>query len=91
VLAGDGRVVFRIPDQVDSRAYYDTPGLWDAATFVVVSERMPACWVAGLDSGNLKLAPREWQRTGFWEEYFDHVPAAVAEYDRLKAEILADS
>jgi hypothetical protein len=26
----------------------------------------------------------------FWKEYFDHLPAAVAEYDRLKAQIIAE-
>ncbi|MBT1189910.1 hypothetical protein HET69_39520 [Streptomyces sp. CJ_13] len=55
----------------------------------VVSGRLPACWLAGLADGLLTLAPREWQRAGFWEDYFDGVPEAVAEYDRLKADILA--
>ncbi|MEY9965938.1 hypothetical protein ABIA33_003993 [Streptacidiphilus sp. MAP12-16] len=91
VLAGNDRVLFRIPDQAGSREYYDSPGLWNAAMFAVVSERLPTCWVAELKNGNLSLAPREWQRAGFWEDYFDHVPAAVAEYERLKAAILTES
>jgi hypothetical protein len=37
----------------------------------------------------LTLAPPEWHPLCFWENYFDGVPAAVATYDRLKADILA--
>ncbi|MFE3549055.1 hypothetical protein ACFXN2_10300 [Streptomyces kronopolitis] len=46
---------------------------------------------ADLTDGQLTLAPPEWQRPRFWEEYFDAVPQAVAEYDRVKAEILAEA
>ncbi|ADI12450.1 hypothetical protein SBI_09332 [Streptomyces bingchenggensis BCW-1] len=89
VTASD-RALFRIPDPADSEpGFFDSPGLWDAAMFTVVSGRLPACWVAGLADGLLTLAPREWQRAGYWEDYFDGVPEAVAEYDRLKADILA--
>ncbi|MCF3136649.1 hypothetical protein [Streptomyces olivochromogenes] len=85
------RVELRIPELLDTTDYRDRPGLWDAAMFTVVSSRMPSCWVAELEDGRLTLAPREWQRAGFWEDYFDGVPAAVDDYDRLKAEILADA
>jgi hypothetical protein len=89
VLTMADRVLLRIPDPVDSPpGAFDSPGLWDASMFAVVSDRVPACWVASLDEGALSLAPREWQRPGFWEDFFDQVPAAVAEYDRRKAEIL---
>ncbi|MFJ2234895.1 hypothetical protein [Streptomyces sp. NPDC087859] len=91
VLTGANRVLLRIPELVDTTEYRDRPGLWDAAMFTVVSNRMPSCWVAELEDGRLTLAPREWQRAGFWDDYFDDVPAAVAEYDRLRAEILADA
>ncbi|MFC8256078.1 hypothetical protein [Streptomyces sp. NPDC056661] len=59
--------------------------------FTVVRERVPTCWVAGLDDGRLTLAPPEWQRPGFWDDYFDDMPQAVAEYDRLRAEIVAQA
>ncbi|WP_405805460.1 hypothetical protein [Streptomyces sp. NBC_01187] len=88
VLADRAVVLFRLPDRPGSTDPIDTPGLWDAAMFEVVSDRMPSCWVAELDEGRLTLAPREWQRPGFWEDYFDHVPTAVAEYGRLKAQIV---
>jgi hypothetical protein len=91
VLTTANQVLLRIPDQLDTREYRDSPGLWDAAMFTVVSSRMPTCWVAGLEDGRLTLAPREWQRAGFWEDYFDAVPSAVAEYERLRAEILAEA
>ncbi|MFE4369112.1 hypothetical protein ACFRMN_12865 [Streptomyces sp. NPDC056835] len=91
VLANRTRVMFRIPPRADSWDSVDTPGLWDAAMFEVVSDRMPACWVAGLNDGGLTLAPKEWQRPGFWEDYFDHLPDALDQYDRLKAQIIAEA
>jgi hypothetical protein len=42
------------------------------------------------NDGRLTLAPQEWQRPGFWEDFFDHLPNAVAEYDRLKAQVIAE-
>jgi hypothetical protein len=92
ILAGDGRTkfggrtVFRVLNPASS---YDSLGLWDVSMFVIVSERIPTCWVAGLRDGRLTLAPAEWHQPGFWEDYFDAVPTAVATYDRLKLEILA--
>ncbi|GAA2148718.1 hypothetical protein GCM10009760_41130 [Kitasatospora kazusensis] len=59
--------------------------------FTLVSERMPSCWVAGLGSGTLTLAPPEWRCPGLWEDYFEAELAAVAEYDRRRAEIIAQA
>jgi hypothetical protein len=91
VLTTANRVLLRIPELFDTTEYRDSPGLWDAAMFTVVSSRMPSCWVAELEDGSMTLAPREWQRAGFWDDYFDVVPAAVDEYDRLRAAILAEA
>ncbi|MCT9094358.1 hypothetical protein N4G70_36835 [Streptomyces sp. ASQP_92] len=91
VITTGNKVLLRIPELLDTTEYRDSPGLWAAAMFTVVSSRMPSCWVAELRDGRLTLAPREWQRAGFWDDYFDVVPAAVDDYDRLRAEILADA
>ncbi|MFF2853026.1 hypothetical protein ACFVT5_43115 [Streptomyces sp. NPDC058001] len=56
-----------------------------------MSDRIPTCWVTALNHGRLTLAPQEWQRPGFWNDFFDHLPDTVAEYDRLKAQIIAES
>jgi hypothetical protein len=52
---------------------------------------MPSCWVAALEGGSLTLAPPEWQRPGFWEDYFDDEPGAIAQYARRRAEIIAQA
>ncbi|MFG2097309.1 hypothetical protein [Streptomyces sp. NPDC048612] len=85
------QVLLRIPERLDTSTDRDSPGLWDAVMFTVISERMPSCWVATLDGGVLTVAPPEWQRPGFWEDYFDAEPAAVAEYDRRRAEIITQA
>lgn len=49
------RVLARIPELLDTSEYRDSPGLWDAAMFTVVSSRMPSCWVAQLEDGQADL------------------------------------
>jgi hypothetical protein len=91
VFAARPHVLFRLPDRSARRDEIDSPGLWDADMFEIVSDRMPTCWVTALNDGRLTLAPQEWQRPGLWDDFFDHLPDAVAEYDRLKAQIIAES
>ncbi|MGN5378725.1 hypothetical protein ACQ4WX_18840 [Streptomyces lasalocidi] len=93
VTSGD-RVLLRIPNKdepLTDGVYFVSDALWNASMFTVVSDRMPSCWVPNLVEGRLKLAPPEWQRPGFWEDYFDAIPDAVADYRRRRAEILRQS
>ncbi|MGW9370304.1 hypothetical protein ACWGVR_09830 [Streptomyces xanthophaeus] len=91
VITTAGRVLLRIPERPNVLVERDTPGLWDAAMFTVVSSRVPDCWVAGLEDGQVTLAPKEWQRPGFWEDHFDGESTAGAEYERLRAEVLSQA
>jgi hypothetical protein len=91
VFAARPRILFHLPGRSARRDEIESPRLWDADMFEIVSDRMLTCWVTGLKDGRLTLAPQEWQRPGFWEVYFDHVPDAVADYDRLKAHIIAEA
>ncbi|WP_199493277.1 hypothetical protein [Marinitenerispora sediminis] len=91
VVTTASRVWLRIPERPGALAERDSPGLWDAAMFTVVSGRIPDCWIAGLRDGRVILSPEEWQRPGFWEDYFDGDPAAGAEYARLRAEVLSSA
>ncbi|MET8573108.1 hypothetical protein [Streptomyces sp. NPDC004783] len=84
-------VLLRIPERPNVTVERDAPGLWDAEMFTVVRSRMPDCWVAELGNGQLTLAPKEWQRPGFWDDYFDDEPSACAEYERLRAEIFSQA
>lgn len=90
VLAKQDKVLLRLPDQAARPGDYETPGLWAADMFAVVSDRIPSCWTARLADGLLPLTPREWQRAGFWEDYLDHGSAVVAEHDRLQARIVVE-
>jgi hypothetical protein len=66
------------------------PGLWDSRLFEIVTGHVPAGWTAGLSEGGvLTLAPSRWQRPGFWEDYFDGVPEAVAAFEDEAEAILA--
>ncbi|PJN36695.1 hypothetical protein CG747_32780 [Streptomyces sp. CB02959] len=91
VITTASRVLIRIPERPDVLVERDSPGLWDAAMFTVVSGQLPDCWVAGLEDGQVTLAPKEWQRSGYWEDYFDGEPSAGADYERLRAEVLSQA
>jgi hypothetical protein len=61
------------------------PGsLWDPEMFETVDSRMSSRWTASIDQGHLRFAPHAWQRPGFWDDYFQGIPDAVAS---VKSEI----
>ncbi|MEU5220703.1 hypothetical protein AB0G79_31505 [Streptomyces sp. NPDC020807] len=66
------------------------PGLlWDAADFETVDARVPPGWTLVIADGRTRLADARWQRPDFWAEYHRGGPRAVAEYARVKRELLA--
>ncbi|MFI8817355.1 MULTISPECIES: hypothetical protein [unclassified Streptomyces] len=91
VITTQRQVLLRIPERSDVMVERDSPGLWDASMFTVVNGRMPDCWEAGLEDGRLTLAPKAWQRPGFWDDYFDGEPSAGDEYERLRTEIISQA
>jgi hypothetical protein len=68
-----------------------TPGLYEVDLFTVVSPQLAKTWVCAVtDDGGLQFGPAPWLRNRFWEDYFDGVPDAVADFEReFKALILA--
>jgi hypothetical protein len=59
-----------------------TPGLFSGTNFVVVDGRLPSNWRATIsENGRLDLGPESWQQRGFWEDYFDREPQAIATYE----------
>lgn len=66
-----------------------TPGLWDSEMFETTDPTIPSVWIAQLsDRGSLRLAPPRWLVPGFWEDYFDGEPDAVAAFEEDRALIL---
>lgn len=59
-----------------------SPGYWAGEMFETTDETLPPNWVARLGSdGLLEFGPKDWLRKGFWEDYFDFVPEARAQYE----------
>ena len=72
-----GRVLFRIVGDDGN-----VPGLDEAALFTTVSSAIPSTWTATVDeAGVLTIGPDRWKRPGFWEDFFDYKPEAVALFD----------
>lgn len=68
------------------------PALFDSVQFRTVSGEIPSNWVATVDEkGVVGLGPEKWTRPGFWEDYFDGVPEAVAEFEAEKEKVFAET
>lgn len=71
------------------------PLLWPTRMFEVLDPAIPSNWEAHLGgAGYVQIAPRTWERAGFWEDLSDWSPLsarASEDYDRELAVILAES
>jgi hypothetical protein len=68
------------------------PGLFDSTCFRTSSTSIPSSWTAEVsESGVLSLGPQSWQRTGFWDLYFDRDLETRAAYDKELQKTLDES
>ncbi len=66
------------------------PALFDSEMFVTTAGAVPRNWTIRIDEGGVvRLGPEQWLVPGFWEDYFDRMPAAVEIYEEEKATILS--
>ena len=68
-----------------------TPGYFDVRLSNVTSQTLSQDWGVKLLGNSLTVAPTPFLREGFWVEYFDGVPAAEAEYDKVVADLTEHS
>lgn len=68
----------------DLRLLDDTgsPVLFDPGMFQVVDGSRPADWVSETMDGVEYAGPPEFSRSGFWEDFHEHDPAARAAFAR---------
>ncbi len=67
-----------------------TPALFEPEMFEVVSSVVPCTWgITSPKPGCLSFAPEAWKRTGFWEEFFDCEPGALACFEEQRKRIVA--
>ncbi len=67
-----------------------TPALFQPELFEIVSATIPSNWVVTSPRpGHLEFAPAAWSRTGFWEDYYDRVAAAVSCFEEERRKIVA--
>lgn len=60
-----------------------TPGLEDSRQFDVLSTAIPPDWAAIVNQNEFYLGPREFQKPGFWEAFFDRKPEAVQTFSEV--------
>jgi hypothetical protein len=67
-----------------------TPALFELDMFEIVSSTIPSVWViTSPKSGWFSLAPEPWSRPGFWEEFYDREPEAMACFEEYRKLIVA--
>jgi len=67
----------------------ETPGMYKADQFKVVSDVLPPNWVINHEPDSFfEFAPKAWTKPGFWEDYFDGAPEAVELFNSEKESIL---
>lgn len=71
----------------------ESPALFDCEMFKVVSNKIPSEWGVfyNNETNYIDLCPESWMKDDFWERYFDAEPDAIAEFERLRQLIEADS
>jgi hypothetical protein len=89
ILAEPGRqILFRIMGEGEIGA----PGLFDSTMFSTVSPEIPPSWVITVGNGGIvRVGPRTWMKPGFWEDYFNQEPEAIALFDEEYGNMLAES
>jgi hypothetical protein len=61
-----------------------TPALFEVSLFAITDPQVDDGWVVQYnESGEVSLVPRAWISPGFWEDYFDGKPDAVARYQEV--------
>lgn len=85
----DAPPLFRV--EATTEPYH--PFLVEAGLLEVVSDEIPSCWRIGFrtDLAELRLEPARWRDAsfehGFWSEFFDGNPDAIALYREVRDEI----
>ena len=83
VFVSRGELSYRI--ESDSGSY----GIHRARAFEVVSGFLPPAWQFFVErDGTPALMPPEWHVGGFWEDFYGGGPAAIADFQRRKSEIV---
>lgn len=55
-----------------------TPALFPLEILEITDSRIPQNWVLEKDSsGVLRLSPKAWLETGYWDRFFDREPQAI--------------
>jgi hypothetical protein len=68
-----------------------TPALYSPEMFEVVSSRVPSCWSINSSApGYVDVEPESWSRPGFWTDYYNAEPLAVACFEEERVRIIAD-
>lgn len=60
---------YRIATHADGG--FGSLGLFPSSAFKVTDESWPDTWVKEISNGDTSIAPKAWQRLGFWEDFYD--------------------
>jgi len=65
------------------------PALFPLEMFEIVQNTIPPSWVVTSPREQcISIAPEPWTRAGFWEDFFDGAPAALASFSAERNKII---
>ena len=68
-----------------------TPAYHNANQFEIITTFIPSDWIVDFETGSyFKIAPKEWCKPGFWEDYYDGMPEALALFDSVKDKLIQE-
>jgi hypothetical protein len=60
-----------------------SPAVFPATNFEIISDHVPTNWTLTIKKNGLIVnSPSSWRKLGFWEDCYDHNPAALEIYKR---------
>lgn len=69
---------YRIISEDDNEPY-----LYPADCFIIIDNEKPAFWVIEIgDDGEKYYSPPNWNKVGFWEDYFDGVEKVKKQFQK---------
>jgi hypothetical protein len=86
---GTEYVVLSIEENAQGERYYvlephlghsDSVGFFSSLGFEVVNESWPLAWIEERANGEISVAPKAWQRAGFWEDFHEGDLQAQCDY-----------
>lgn len=64
---------------------------YPAKIFEIKNNSLSSSWVAIKREGVFSVLPESWARDGFWEDFYNDVPSAITDFNKIKQVIYSEN